>query len=93
MQTEIKIKETLIHFTYLDADCKPVDEAGEFTPKRSKHATYKAYIAEIKRKHGVEMINVLSTEESLKRAKHPTPAMTKIIEETLVHFGIINIEA
>ena len=117
MPTEIKIeviKETLIHFTYLDADCKPVDEAEEFTPNRSKHyikkhATYKeikeyifetygvkvhaAYIAEIKRKHGVEMINVRSTEESLKRAKHPTPAMTKIIEETLVHFGIINVEA
>lgn len=108
------IKETLIHFTYLDADCKPICEAEEFTPNRSKHyikkhATYKeikeyiletygvkvhtSYIAEIKRKHGVEMINVRSTAESLKRAKHPTPVMTKIIEETLVHFGIINIEA
>ena len=117
MPTEIKIeviKEALIHFTYLDADCKHVDEAVDFTPNRSKHyikkhATYKeikeyifetygvkvhtAYIAEIKRKHSVEMINVRSTEESLKRAKHPTFAITKIIEETLVHFGIINIEA
>jgi len=117
MPTEIKIeviKETLIHFTYLDVDCKPVDEAEEFTPNRSKHyikkhATYKeikeyifenygvkvhaAYIAEIKRKHGVDMINVRSTEETLKRAKHPTPAMTKIIEETLEHFGIISLNA
>lgn len=115
MPTEIKIeviKETLIHFIYLDADCKPIGEAVDFTPNRSKHyikkhATYKeikeyifetygvkvhtAYITEIKRKHGVEMINVRSTEESLKRAKHPTPAMTKIIEETLEHFGIISL--
>lgn len=108
------IKETLIHFDYLDENSKPIDEPEEFTPNRSKHyikkhATYKeikeyildtygvkvhaAYIAEIKRKHGVDMINVRSTEETLKRAKHPTPAMTKIIEETLEHFGIISLNA
>lgn len=106
------IKETLIHFGYLDVNCKPIDEAEEFTPNRTKryvkkHATYDdikkhilenygvkvhtSYIAEIKRKHGIEMINIRSNDETQKRAKHPTPAMTKIIEETLEHFGIIQL--
>lgn len=48
-----------------------------------------SYIAEIKRKHGIKMINVRSNDETLKKAKHPTPQMTKAIEDALIHFGII----
>lgn len=48
-----------------------------------------SYIAEIKRKNGIKMINVRSNEETLKKAKHPTPQMTKAIEDALIHFGII----
>lgn len=48
------IKEALIHFTYIDDNCKPVGESEEFVPNRSTHyikphATYneiKAYILE-----------------------------------------------
>lgn len=35
------------------------------------------------------MINVRSTEETQKRAKHPTEHMTKIIEAALLYFNII----
>ena len=36
-----------------------------------------SYIAEVKRKNGIKMINVRSNEDTLKKAKHPTPVMTK----------------
>ena len=48
-----------------------------------------SYIAEIKRKHGIKMINVRSNEDTLKKAKHPTLEMTKAIEDALIRFGII----
>ena len=48
-----------------------------------------SYIAEVKRKHGIKMINVRSNEDTLRKAKHPTPEMTKAIEDALIHFGII----
>ena len=35
------------------------------------------------------MINVRSNEDTLKKAKHPTPEMTKAIEDALMHFEII----
>ena len=35
------------------------------------------------------MINVRSNENTLKKAKHPTPEMIKAIEDALIHFGII----
>lgn len=49
-----------------------------------------SYIAEVKRKYGIKMINVRSTEETQARAKHPTEAMTRAIEAALVHFKLIN---
>lgn len=35
------------------------------------------------------MINVRSNEESQKKAKHPTPKMTKVIEDALKYFEVI----
>ena len=57
----------------------------------SKNSVVTIYIAEIKRKHGIKMINVRSNEETQRKAKHPTPQMTQVIEEALIHFGIIQI--
>ena len=51
-----------------------------------------SYIAEVKRKHGTEMINVRSNEETQARAKHPTKEMVNAIEAALVHFKLINQE-
>ena len=113
MPTKIKceiIRDTLIHFNYIDENSKLVGEPEEFAPNRVTHyvkekATYKeikeyilktygvkvhaSYISEVKRKHGVKMINVRSTEETQKRAKHPTEHITKIIEAALLYFNII----
>ena len=35
------------------------------------------------------MINVRSNAETQKKAKHPTPQMTKAIEDALKSFGVI----
>ena len=104
------IRETLIHFNYIDENCKPLGIPEDFASNRATHyikpnATYTeikeyifkkygikahtSYIAEIKRKHGVKMINVRSNEETQKKAKHPTAQMTKVIEEALNYFGVI----
>lgn len=47
-----------------------------------------SYIAEIKRKHGIEMINVRSKEGA--KVHHPTKEMTEAIEDALRYFKMIN---
>ena len=107
------IRETLIHFNYIDENCKPIGIPEDFASNRATHyikpnATYNeikayiwekygikahtSYIAEIKRKYGVKMINVRSNDETRKKAKHPTPQMTKAIEDALVYFGVIKVK-
>ena len=46
-----------------------------------------SYIAEIKRKHGIEMINVRSKEGA--KVHHPTKEMTEAIEDALRYFNMI----
>ena len=61
----------------------------EYIKEKYGLIAHTSYIAEVKRKHGIKMINVRSNEDTLKKAKHPTPKMTKAIEDALTHFGII----
>lgn len=51
---------------------------------------HSSYIAEIKRKYGVEMQSNSQKEVTKQSVKHPTKEMTKAIEGALVHFNIIN---
>jgi hypothetical protein len=61
----------------------------EYIKEKYGLIAHTSYIAEVKRKHGIKMINVRSNEDTLKKAKHPTPEMIKAIEDALIHFGII----
>lgn len=49
-----------------------------------------AYIAEIKRKHGIEMQCKRLIENPKNKVPHPTEEMTKAIEAALIHFNIIS---
>ncbi len=51
---------------------------------------HSSYIAEIKRKYGVEMQSNRQKEVTKQSVKHPTKEMTKAIEAALIHFNIIN---
>ena len=61
----------------------------EYIKEKYGLIAHTSYIAEVKRKHGIKMINVRSNEDTLKKAKHPTQEMTKAIEDALIHFGVI----
>ena len=54
--------------------------------KYGLHA-HSSYIAEVKRKHGIEMMNIRSKEGA--RVHHPTEKMTKAIEDALRYFNMI----
>lgn len=51
---------------------------------------HSSYIAEIKRKYGVEMQSNRQKEVTKQSVKHPIKEMTKAIDGALVHFNIIN---
>ena len=75
-----------IDSAYFKATYKQIQE---YIKEKYGLIAHTSYIAEVKRKHGIKMINVRSNEDTLKKAKHPTPEMTKAIEDALTHFGII----
>ena len=54
--------------------------------KYGLHA-HSSYIAEVKRKHGIEMMNIRSKEGA--RVHHPTEKMTEAIEDALRYFNMI----
>lgn len=51
-----------------------------------------AYIAEVKRNHGIEMYSAPNGVEILKnKKKHPTQKKVEAIENALIHFDVINV--